>query len=197
MGKLHAILIVLALGGGAGQVADQVATRDATGSDGSAQDRATGDGVMCGATDDLFAGDMPDLLVDAHARQLGGELLEIEIQRELYDYAVASGDDARPWLLLARDSMRRDWEGFAVRQYASAIETDPCAATQPGVLDDLIAVAATHGGSLERREASALITAAYGTRALPALDRAMSTAEASGDHTAIERLAALQETTSR
>src|SRR5262245_13133069 len=74
---------------------------------------------------DLFAGDMPDVMVDAHARQLGGDLLEPDVQRELFAYAERHPHDARPWLLLARDSMQRSWPGFAMRQYRSAIEADP------------------------------------------------------------------------
>lgn len=171
-------LVTVALACGcAGQVRDE---------DTSSDERAAG-------PVDLFAGDAPDAIVDAHARQLDGELLEIALLRALFELAKAHPGDARPWLLLARDSMQRDWVGFAVRQYASAIEADDRAAQDASVLADLIEVAASGAyGELERREASALIVDAWGARAVPAIDQKIAAMRVAGDRDAIGRMEALK-----
>lgn len=110
---------------------------------------------------DMFAGEMPDLLLDAHVRQLDGEALELFTLQVLYDYALQHDSDARPWLLLARDSMRNAWPGLAVRQYRSAIEADPRAAGQRGVYEDLLQIAAAYEG-VEHVEAIAVLSSVYG-----------------------------------
>lgn len=56
-------------------------------------------------TYDPFEGDMPELMNEAMEKQLAGGLLDIRLQRELFDYTRAHPGDARPWLLLGRDSM--------------------------------------------------------------------------------------------
>jgi hypothetical protein len=136
---------------------------------------------------DLFAGDAPDLLVTAHRAQLCGEVLDVDVLSAIFQYAQQHPDDARPWLLLARDSMRRQWGGFAVRQYASAITADERVTHDDSVLVDLLHVARNYDG-LEHDEASALIAEAWGARALPALDAQQAEMRAADDAAAVDRL---------
>lgn len=141
---------------------------------------------------DMFAGEMPDVIVDAHAQQLAGEAFSLPTMRALVDYAIEHADDARPWLLLARDSMRSGAAGFAVIQYTSAIHADPRAADQEGVLADIVQIARTHGG-VEHRKATAIILEAYGEAALSIVERELVIARDSHDAPAVARLEALRD----
>jgi len=192
MRNIHATLVVvLALAGCAGQLPSDEprGPADPQGSQGSQSDVAP---AAFQADDDLFAGDMPDMMVDAHTLELDGEELDADLQKALYGYALEHTDDARPWLLLARDSMRRSWDGFAVRQYGSAIDADARAASQDGVLADLVWIAGHSQGAFEQRESTALIADVYGPDALPAIDRALADAQRMEDLVAAERLRALR-----
>ena len=180
------LTVMFALAGCAAQVGVEV-PNDPDGAQGASEPAA-------GDNHDLFAGEMPPLMQQAHSRQLDGALLDLDEQRALYDYALEHDDDARPWLLLARDSMRRDWQGFALRQYASAIEADARAAVQRGVLDDLVRIAAYNSAVFEQRNAADLIVDVYSDDALPAIERALADAERAGDDAAIARLTALRTT---
>jgi hypothetical protein len=138
-----------------------------------------------------FAGEMPEMMSDALKIQMAGELLEPEMQLRLFDYAHGNRNDARPWLLLARDSMLREWGGVAERQYASAIEADARVIETSFVLRDLLIVASEYIG-IEQGEAVALIVDNWGTEALPAIDAARASAEQAGDENAAAKLASLR-----
>lgn len=141
---------------------------------------------------DPFAGAMPPLMASALATQSEGGLLGLDVQGWLFNYALSHTDDARPWLLLARDSMAREWGGWAERQYASAIESDPRVVEVPFVLADLIIVASEFIG-IDRDEATLLVVTHWGSDALPAIDRALVAAEARGDDAAVDGLKSLSE----
>lgn len=140
-----------------------------------------------GEGEDLFAGELPEVLVVAHVRQLDGELLDIDLLRDLHTHGLEHGHDARPWLLLARDSMLRTWAGIAVRQYRIAIEADPRAADQALVLKHVVAIAAGFDG-IEHRESSALLSSVWGESALSEIDCALEAALALHDERACARL---------
>src|SRR5262249_51545163 len=75
-------------------------------------------------THDPFLGEMPEIMRFALEEQRAGRELALKVQRELFNYTRSHPQDARPWLLLARDSMARDSGGFAERQYGSALRAD-------------------------------------------------------------------------
>jgi hypothetical protein len=139
-----------------------------------------------------FAGELPDMMSDALDTLVAGELLEPDVLHQLFDYAHANPNDARPWLLLARDSMLREWGGVAERQYASAIEADPRVLETSFVLRDLLIVASEYIG-IEQGEAVALIVDNWGSEALPAIDAARASAEQAGDENAAAKLASLRD----
>jgi hypothetical protein len=154
------------------------------------------DAEDAGGPIDLFEGPMPDLLAQAHRLQQNGVLLEIPLQREIYDYGRTHTDDARPWLLLARDSVRREWAGFAVSQYGLAIEADVRAKRQPEVLPFLIEMVAEYVG-YENEQATELIRSAWGTAALSKVEDAREEALRAGRTIEAERLATLQKALAR
>jgi hypothetical protein len=139
-----------------------------------------------------FAGEMPDMMSDALDILNAGELLEPDVLHRVFDYAHGNPNDARPWLLLARDSMSREWGGVAERQYASAIEADPRVIETSFVLRDLLIVASEYIG-VEQGEAVALIVDNWGTDALPAIDAARESADQAGDENAAAKLASLRD----
>ena len=62
--------------------------------------------TMAGDDSDYFAGALPDELVDGVVATLDRTPFEDEVIDGLYAYGEDNPDDARPWLLLAGDSMR-------------------------------------------------------------------------------------------
>jgi hypothetical protein len=162
--KIFIALALVTLAGCATEVADR--TGEPGGDDMTDGARSNADAAPEAAADpaapvDMFAGDMPDLLLEAHVRQLDGETFGLSTLQALYDYAKEHGSDARPWLLLARDSMRNKWVGMAVRQYRSAIAADRRAAEQEGVYEDLLQIASDYEG-VEHREAIEILSSVYG-----------------------------------
>jgi hypothetical protein len=129
---------------------------------------------------DLFAAPMPDFMTDAHARVLDKKWLDAEAQKQLYQFGQEHKDDARPQLLLAWDSMNREWDGIAVRMYRIAYRADQRAKDEPGMLRDLLDVASRFDKT-ENREATELVTEAYGEQALPQLDASLADLRAGGD----------------
>ena len=129
---------------------------------------------------DLFAGPMPDFMTDAHAHVLDKKWLEADVQKQLYQFGQDHKDDARPQLLLAWDSMNREWDGIAVRMYRIAYRADQRAKDDPRMLRDLLDVASRFDKA-EHREATEVITEAYGTQALSELDAALTELRAGGD----------------
>lgn len=105
---------------------------------------------------ELLTTDLAPPLTAAKTLQDEGGTFELGLLRSLYSYGRAHPDDARPWLLLARDAMRTEQPGFAVRYYSMAIDADPRAAREPGVLEDVRAIARDHEGQ-ERVEALDLL----------------------------------------
>jgi hypothetical protein len=136
---------------------------------------------------DLFAGEMPDFMADAHARILDKKWLDAAAQKQLYEHGQAHKDDARPQLLLAWDAMNREWDGIAVRMYRIAYRADKRAKQDPSMLRDLLAVASRFEGT-EHREATEIVKEAFGAEALPQLDAALAELRAQGDLVRAARL---------
>jgi hypothetical protein len=140
---------------------------------------------------DLFAGAMPDFMAATHLRVLDKQPLEIPEQKQLYNWGKEHPDDARPQLLLAWDSMNRDWQGIAVRMYRIAYRADRRAKADPSMLRDLLAIASRFDG-VEGSESTEVVKEALGGEALPDIDAALDTARAGGDDAAVTRLVALR-----
>jgi len=136
---------------------------------------------------DVFAGQMPDFMVDIHTAVLDKRQLDVAAQKKLYDFGQEHKDDARPQLLLAWDSMNREWDGIAVRMYRIAYHADPRAKNDPSMLRDLISVASRFSKT-EHREASALIVEAYGASAIPRVQEELDKLRASGELARVTRL---------
>jgi hypothetical protein len=141
---------------------------------------------------DLFAGPMPDFMTEAHARTLDKKWCDVTLQKKLYQFGQEHKDDARPQLLLAWDSMNREWYGIAVRMYAIAYRADKRSKHDPSMLRDLLFVAARHD-RVEYKEASELIREAYGEEALPSIDEELATFRAQGNSVNTERLERLRD----
>lgn len=141
---------------------------------------------------DLFAGEMPDFMANTHARVLDKKPLGAPEQRKLYEYGKENPNDARPQLLLAWDSMNREWDGIAVRMYKIAYRADPRAKQDPSMLRDLLQVAATHD-RVEYRETTAIVQDAFGAEALDPIADKIEELQMRGDTKGVERLEKLRE----
>jgi hypothetical protein len=141
---------------------------------------------------DPFTSDMPALLLDAWVRQNNGRLLHIAMQSDLYDYGIANTTDPRPWLLLAYDSVARDWDGIAIRQYGLALKADARVTRTENVLADVLRIAIDYTGVVEETDANALLTQYWGVAALPAIDSAQAEMEAEGHDAAAKKLEAMR-----
>jgi hypothetical protein len=141
---------------------------------------------------DPFTAEQPALIADALQRQAEGKLLAIDIQRELFDYGQANVSDPRPWLPLARDSMAREWAGFAVRQYGLALRADARVARTHNVLTDVLLIAVDYTG-VEESDANELLQEFWGVAALPELDRVRASMEAEGHEQAANKLTLMRE----
>jgi hypothetical protein len=122
---------------------------------------------------------MPDFMADIHKRVLDRQLLDVSDQKELYEYGRAHKDDARPQLLLAWDSMNREWDGIAVRMYRMAYNADQRAKDDPTMLRDLLEVASRYD-TVEFDEARGVIARAYGAQAQSQLTAKVSALRAQG-----------------
>jgi hypothetical protein len=140
---------------------------------------------------DLFAGPMPDWMIDLHAMVLGKKWLEVEQEKQLYNYGQEHKDDARPQLILAWESMNREWYGMAVRMYRIAYRADHRAKYDPSMLRDLLWVASRHD-RVEFRDSSEIIREAYGEEALPQIDDELNAARAQNDMVRAARLEKLR-----
>ena len=136
---------------------------------------------------DVFAGQMPDFMVEIHTRVLDKRPLDVVAQKKLYDFGQEHKDDARPQLLLAWDSMNREWDGIGVRMYRIAYRADARAKHDPRMLSDLISVASRFD-RVEFRESSTLIVDAYGASARPRIQDEIATLRQSGQHAQAARL---------
>ena len=141
---------------------------------------------------DLFAGTMPDFMVDLHARVLDKKWLDAPQQRQLYEFGQAHKDDARPQLLLAWDSMNREWDGIAVRMYRIAYRADHRAKDDPSMLRDLISIGSRYDRT-EFRETTEIVKEAYGASALPRIEDEIARLAAAGDVARSTRLARLRD----
>jgi hypothetical protein len=141
---------------------------------------------------DLFAGPMPDFMVDLHARVLDKKWLGAPQQRELYEFGKQNKNDARPQLLLAWDSMNREWDGIAVRMYRIAYQADPRAKDDPSMLRDLLTVASRFDRT-EFRETTEVIKEAYGKDALPRIEEEIAKYTAAGMPDRAARLSRLRD----
>lgn len=139
------------------------------------------------AVPDLFAGSMPDFMIDVHRQVLGKQPLEVEQQKQLYEFGRAHKDDARPQLLLAWDSMNNDWDGIAVRMYRMAYNADKRAKDDPSMLRDLLEVA-SRNDHVEFDDARKVIGNIYGAQALPALNAKLQVLRAQGKFDRTARL---------
>jgi len=144
------------------------------------------------AHEDLFAGNMPDFMAKAHLRVLDDKKLDVGMQKQLYQFGQEHKDDARPQLLLAWDSMNRDWDGIAVRMYRIAYRADPRAKDDPSMLRDLLSVARRYD-KVEYRETSDIVEEAYGAEAIPRIDQEIAQLQAQGDQAGITRLQKLRD----
>ncbi len=151
----------------------------------AAEGAAHGDGV------DLFAGEMPDFMAEYHLRVLQKKKLGAHMQKELYNWGQENKSDARPQLILAWDSMNRDWEGIAVRMYRIAYRADSRAKDDPTMLRDLLKIAAKYDRT-EYRETVAIIKEAYGEEALPRIDEAIAKHRAEKNSAGVDRLQRLK-----
>lgn len=140
---------------------------------------------------DLFAGPMPDFMADAHARVLEKKWLDVSIQKQLYNFGQEHKDDARPQLLLAWDSMHREWYGIAVRMYRISYRADRRAKYDPSMLRDLLFVASRYDRT-EFREAVEVIREAYGEEALPRIDEEIAAVRNARDTGRADRLGRLR-----
>lgn len=144
-----------------------------------------------GLDSDLFAGPMPDFMADAHARTLAKQWLHVSVQKQLYTFGQEHKDDARPQLLLAWDSMNREWYGIAVRMYRIAYRADKRAKHDPTMLRDLLFIASRYDKT-EFRETVEIIREAYGEEALPRIDEEISNLRARGEVAQTERIERLR-----
>jgi hypothetical protein len=140
---------------------------------------------------DLFAGEMPDFMAEAHARVLDKKPLGSPDQKELYDFGKQNPKDARPQLLLAWDSMNRDWDGIGVRMYEIAHRADARVKEDPRMLQDLLRVAAGHD-KVEYRDTVRLVQEVYGSDAIGAVEQAIEEHSARGESKSVERLTLLR-----
>jgi hypothetical protein len=140
---------------------------------------------------DLFAGPMPDFMAEAHARTFEKKWCDVNLQKKLYNFGQEHKDDARPQLLLAWDSMNREWYGIAVRMYRISYRADKRAKHDPSMLRDLLFIAARYDKT-EFRETVELIRDAYGEEALPRIDEEIATLRAQGQVRGTERLERLR-----
>lgn len=136
---------------------------------------------------DVFAGPMPDFMVDIHTRVLDKKPLDVNAQKKLYAFGQEHKDDARPQLLLAWDSMNREWDGIGVRMYRIAYRADPRAKHDPRMLTDLLSVA-SRLEKVEHRESTAIIVEAYGASALPRIEEELEKLRSHGEHARASRL---------
>jgi hypothetical protein len=140
---------------------------------------------------DLFAGEMPDFMANAHARVLDKKPLGAPDQKRLYEHGQDNPNDARPQLLLAWDSMNREWDGIAVRMYRIAYRADARAKQDPSMLRDLLQVASTHD-RVEYRETTEIVREAFGGEALGAIEEKIADLQSRGDSKGIDRLERLR-----
>jgi hypothetical protein len=106
---------------------------------------------------------------------LAGGIGDDRVAGTLRAYTQTHPGDPRAQLLLGMMYLNRNWRSDAVSQFAAAIKTDLSARGAPEVLDNLFEMVAT--GRAEA-EASALIMRAYGTEALPALAKKITSTRA-------------------
>lgn len=140
---------------------------------------------------DLFAGAMPEFMVDIHARVLDKKPLGVEDQKKLYNYGKEHRDDARPQLLLAWDAAHRDWDGMAITVYGTAFRNDPRARADKQNLRDLVDLASKHQpGRVEFDDAQQIIRESFGPDAIPVVEEQLEKAEQAGQ---LERAARLSQ----
>jgi hypothetical protein len=141
---------------------------------------------------DLFAGEMPDFMAETHARVLDKKPLGVVDQKKIHEYGKANPNDARPQLLLAWDSINREWDGIGVRMYKIAYRADPRVKDDPRMLEDLLHVAATHD-KVEYRETLELVKDVYGSDAIGAIEQTIEEHAANGKAKSVERLTLLRD----
>ena len=140
---------------------------------------------------DLFAGAMPDFMAEAHGRVLDKKWLDVSMQKQLYHFGQEHKDDARPQLLLAWDSMNREWYGIAVRMYRISYRADRRAKYDPSMLRDLLWIASRYDRT-EFRETVEIMKEAYGEEALPRIDEEIATLRNARQIAQVERLTRLR-----
>ncbi|HKU41259.1 MAG TPA: hypothetical protein VJR89_24015 [Polyangiales bacterium] len=142
---------------------------------------------------DLFAEPMPEFMVDLHARVLDKQPLNVEQQKALYKYGQENKGDARPQLLLAWDSVNRDWDGMAVRVYGMAFRADPRARDSKN-LADLVQLMSKHDTKrVEFTDAQEIIVENYGGSALPIVEEQLAKLNAAGELTRAARVSKLRD----
>ena len=90
-------------------------------------------------------------------------------RKQLYEFGREHRDDARPQLLLAWDSMNREWDGFGVRITAWLTLPTERAKDDPRMLRDLIEIEPLRHGRVQG-SARSIMREAYGAQAVPQLN---------------------------
>lgn len=136
----------------------------------------------------LFDGPAPELISKAYQVVANRRSLQSDRLKEIYDYAKSHPGDARPYLIMAMDSMNRGWYAFAAGHYANAAKEDPRAKQDPGMLRDLVFIA---GRQHDFERAQTALIDLYGASALSAVTAALDEASSAGDTAKQARLASL------
>jgi serine/threonine-protein kinase len=121
---------------------------------------------------DPWAGDAPPELASIKADLDRGLRVSSRAEAQLRAQARRAADDPRALMLLARIYLQRGWRPDAIEHYEKAYQCSPSAAGDPTMLVDVV-VLAGHGNT--SRRATALLRAAYGARAVPAIDHVLAT----------------------
>jgi serine/threonine-protein kinase len=136
---------------------------------------------------------LPRALQGARKAALAGDRGSERTINALRRYNREHSDDPRGHLVLAAFFRNRNWRDDQINQYQTAYRRDPRARGAPEMLHDLVQLVAM--GDAAGTAAAALIIEAYGSEALPALDRALSALQ--GDSAARDRWLELRSVVAR
>jgi hypothetical protein len=133
-----------------------------------------------------WAAPTPRELRSAHTLAMNGSRGSQRLELALLAYNQAHPEDPRGHLLLAQLYFNRLWRPDSVAQFALALQIDLSARGAPEVLSSLVVFVVQ--GKVAR-DAERLIVKAFGSEALPAIERAL---EAAKEPKASARLRALR-----
>jgi len=143
---------------------------------------------------DLFAGPLPDFMVDLHAKVLDKKWLSASQQKQLYEFGKQHRDDARPQVLLAWDARNREWDGISSDMYRIAYRADKRVKDDPRMLADLLYVVGAHQHeTVEFKDTAELINDVFGAEALPRIEDELAGAQKRGEQAKTDRLNRLRD----